>query len=100
MTPTPCPTVPFSPMLLRVWRRNDIEKNKLAQYKNKVALIESEQAKLAEVRKQAIIINAADSADAINRSAELDRRLADLYQKKVAALAERDDIREFEGRVI
>ena len=32
---------------------NDIEKNKLAQYKNKIALIESEQAKLTEIRVKA-----------------------------------------------
>ena len=33
--------------------QNDIEKNKLAQYKSKIDLIESEQAKLAEVRAEA-----------------------------------------------
>ena len=33
--------------------QNDIEKNKLAQYKSKIELIESEQAKLAEVRAKA-----------------------------------------------
>ena len=32
---------------------NDIEKNKLAQYKDKIALIESEQKKLAEIRAKA-----------------------------------------------
>ena len=33
--------------------QNDIERNKLAQYKQKIALIESEQAKLAEIREKA-----------------------------------------------
>ena len=33
--------------------QNDIEKNKLKQYKDKIALIESEQAKLAEIREKA-----------------------------------------------
>ena len=33
--------------------QNDIERNKLAQYKKKIALIESEQAKLAEIREKA-----------------------------------------------
>ena len=33
--------------------QNDIEKNKLAQYKKKIALIESEQKKLAEIRAKA-----------------------------------------------
>lgn len=33
--------------------QNDIERNKIAQYKEKISLIESEQAKLAEVREKA-----------------------------------------------
>ena len=38
---------------LETTAQNDVEKNKLAQYKSKIELIESEYAKLAEIKKQA-----------------------------------------------
>ena len=54
--------------------QNDIERNKLAQYKAKLALIESEQAKLSEIRRQAneLRFTKGRTADETKRMRELD----------------------------